>query len=101
MTRQHFGHPEGEVLGGEAQRLDLEALLRGYTLDAAYQLRLEHEVGSIEAGKRADLIALDANLFEVDPHEIHEVKVRLTMVDGEIVHQRGLRDWITDRYLGL
>ncbi|MCP5068520.1 MAG: amidohydrolase [bacterium] len=101
MTRQRFGNPEGEVLGGEAQRLDLETLLRGYTLDAAFQLRLEDEVGSIEVGKRADLIVLGANLFEVDPHAIHDVRVRLTMVGGEIVHERGLRDWIIDRYLGL
>ena len=101
MTRQHFGDPEGEVLGGPEMRLDLETLLRGYTLDAAYQLRLEDEVGSIEVGKQADLIVLDENLFEVPPHDVHEVKVRLTMTGGEVVHERGLADWFVDFYLGL
>ncbi len=101
MTRQRFGEREGEVLGGEELRLSLESLLLGYTLDAAYQLRLEDEVGSIEVGKRADLIVLDDNLFEVDPYEIHDVKVRLTMLDGEVVHERGLRDWFVELYLGL
>ncbi len=101
MTRQRFGEPEGEILGGPQMRLDLETLLRGYTRDAAYQLRLEHEVGSIEVGKQADLVVLDANLFDVRPHAIHRVKVRLTMTAGEIVHERGIRDWFVDWALGL
>ncbi len=101
LTRQAFRDSDGEILGGPEQRLSLPTLLRGYTLDAAYQLRLEDELGSIEVGKRADLIVLDRNLFEEDRTAIHRAKVRLTMVEGEVVHERGLRDWLVDRLLGL
>jgi len=101
VNRQRFGEPDSEILGGEAQRLDLATLLRGYTLDAAYQLRLEAELGSIEVGKSADLIVLDRNLFETERHDLHAAKVRLTMVDGEIVHERGLRNWLVEFVLGL
>lgn len=71
-----------------SERLDLETLIRGYTLDAAYQLRMEDEIGSLEAGKKADLIVLERNLFEVPTYEIHRVGVELTVLDGEIVHRR-------------
>jgi predicted amidohydrolase YtcJ len=57
------------------------------TLGAAYQLRLDDRVGSIEVGKRADLIVLDRNVFEIDPHDIHTANVVLTMMDGRIRHE--------------
>lgn len=101
LTRQAFGDAEGAILGGPEQRLDLPTLLRGYTLDAAHQLRLDEELGSIEVGKQADLIVIDRNLFEVERHAIHRAKVRLTMMGGEVVHERGFRDWLVDRILGL
>ena len=87
-TRQEAGEPEAPVQPRASERLDLETLIRGYTLDAAYQLRMEDEIGSLEAGKKADLIVLERNLFEVPTYEIHRVGVELTMLDGEIVHRR-------------
>jgi predicted amidohydrolase YtcJ len=39
---------------------------------------------SIEMGKRADLVVLGTNLFEVEPSAIHDVPVHLTMMDGRI-----------------
>ena len=100
-TRQAAGEPDSPIQGDIGERLDLETMVRGYTLDAAYQLHLEHEVGSIEVGKRADLIVLSRNLFEIDQYKIHTTKVLLTMVNGVVVHERGLRHWIADRALGL
>lgn len=38
---------------------------------AAYQIRMEDKVGSVEVGKLADLIVLDRNIMEGDPHDIH------------------------------
>ena len=58
-------------------------------------------MGSIEVGKRADLIVLSRNLFEVDRHKIHTSKVLLTMLNGDVVHERGIRNWIADWMLGL
>ena len=85
VTRKRPGHPEDLPLG-ERQRIGLHDALRGYTVNGAYQLRLEHRTGSLTAGKAADLTVLGADLFRVNPHEIHAVPVVLTMMDGRITH---------------
>jgi predicted amidohydrolase YtcJ len=48
-------------------------------------MRLEHKSGSIEVGKRADLIVIDRNLFEIPVTEINEARVLLTLLDGKPV----------------
>jgi predicted amidohydrolase YtcJ len=85
-TRQEPGNPDAPVQPLESERLDIETLIRGYTLDAAYQLHMEDELGSLEVGKKADLVVLDRNLFETDPYEIHETEVVMTVLDGEPVY---------------
>ena len=57
------------------------------TLGAAYQIRMDDRVGSLEAGKLADLIVLDRNIFDIDPHDIHRAEVQLTMMNGRVVHE--------------
>lgn len=71
-----------------AQRVTVEQAVRAYTLDAAYQLHLKQLVGSIEAAKRADMIVLNRNIFELEPHRIHEVSVLETWVDGKPVYRK-------------
>lgn len=85
-TRQYPGEPDAPIQPRESERVDIETLIRGYTIDAAYQLRMEDEIGSIEVGKKADLVVLDQNLFEVDAYAIHQTNVILTVFDGEIVY---------------
>lgn len=85
LTRQRPGHPDDIPLVPR-QRIGLHDALRGYTANGAYQLRLEHRTGSLTAGKAADLTVLGADLFRVDPREIHAVPVALTMMDGRITH---------------
>lgn len=85
VTRTRPGHPEEAPLVAR-QRIGLHDALRGYTANGAYQLRLEHRTGSLTAGKAADLTVLGADLFRVDPHQIHAVPVVLTMMDGRITH---------------
>ena len=51
------------------------------------QLSAADDIGSLEVGKKADLIMLDDDVFELTPHEIHKARVALTMVDGRIVHE--------------
>jgi len=87
-TRQWAGEPDSPVQPRESERLDLESLMRGYTIDAAYQLHMEDEIGSLEVGKKADLVVLDRNLFEIDPYEIHQAQVIMTVMDGEVVYER-------------
>ena len=88
MTRREAGEPESKVLQPESERLSLDAMLRGYTIDAAYQLRLEEQVGSIEVGKQADLVVLEKNLFDVAAEDIHLIKVDETLLGGVSVHRK-------------
>lgn len=67
------------------QAVSLEQAIRSYTLDAAWVNRMDDRVGSIEPGKRADLIVLDRNLFEIRPEEIGDVRVLTTLFDGTVV----------------
>lgn len=83
LTRKRPGFPDDEPLVPR-QRIGLHDALRGYTINGAHQLRMEHEIGSIEVGKRADLVVLGADLFRVRPEEIHAVPVVLTMMDGRV-----------------
>jgi predicted amidohydrolase YtcJ len=83
-----------DVLGEEAvrdvflpdERLDLPTAVRMFTLGSAYVNHLDDVTGSIEVGKRADLVVLDRNLFDLPAEELLEAKALLTMVDGERVH---------------
>jgi len=68
------------------ERLSLEELVRGYTRAAAFQLRHEKDLGSIEVGKSADLVVLDRNLFEVPPHEIRGLRPSAVLVEGQLSH---------------
>lgn len=69
----------------ESERLDLEMLLRGYTSNGAYQLRMENEIGSIEEGKLADLLVFDEDLFDADRYEIWKFKPSIVMMEGALI----------------
>ncbi len=68
------------------QRISLKDALTAYTINSAFVNFTDHETGTIETGKIADLIILDKNLFEIQPTEISEVQVLMTLVDGELVY---------------
>ncbi|MDC0178467.1 amidohydrolase [Woeseiaceae bacterium] len=68
------------------ERIDRETAIEAFTINAAYVNRSEHETGSIEVGKYADLIVLTQNLFEVNELDISETKVMLTLFEGRVVH---------------
>jgi len=68
------------------QRIDLPLALAAFTINAAYVNTHERDTGSVEVGKYADLIVLDRNLFNIDPREISDTSVLLTMVEGQVVH---------------
>ena len=69
-----------------SERLELEQLLRGYTIHAAYPFRMEDRIGSIEVGKLADLVVIDEKLFEMDRYGIHEIVPSAVMMEGEVIH---------------
>ncbi|HQN23197.1 MAG TPA: amidohydrolase family protein, partial [Thermotogota bacterium] len=73
----------GTVLGPE-ERITIDEAIRGYTINAAYQLFMEDIVGSIEVGKFADMIILSENPRETPLDKISEIKVLATYINGEV-----------------
>ncbi|GAB5414329.1 MAG: amidohydrolase [Congregibacter sp.] len=88
LTRQPAGDADFEPQPPVEERIALEQALRGYTLDAAYQLGLEKEIGSIEVGKQADFVVMDRDFFVLDKYRMHQSKVVLTVMDGQHVFER-------------
>ena len=84
VTRRGPTEPEGPAWIPE-EKSDLAAVLAAYTINGAYLNHEEKETGSIEAGKAADLIVLDRDLFKIPPEKIHEAKVVLTLLEGKEV----------------
>ena len=71
----------GLVLG-EHERISLNDALYAITLGAAYTLKLDHVVGSIESGKFADFAVLEEDPFLVEPDQLKDIKIWGTVVDG-------------------
>jgi predicted amidohydrolase YtcJ len=88
VTRQDLeGNPPGGWLPGE--RLTREEALRGFTLDAAWSLFLDREVGSLTVGKRADLVVFARDPMTIPEREIARAEIDYTLVDGQVVYERG------------
>jgi predicted amidohydrolase YtcJ len=85
MTRRDPKDPNAPVWN-PAQRLSLDTLLRAYTIEGAAVNHREQDTGSLEAGKAADFIILDRDLFAIPPEDISETRVLATFVDGVQVH---------------
>ena len=102
-------HNRQEVQGGKdapmspplSERLRLEDLIRGYTYNGTYQLRLDDRLGSIEVGKSADLVVLRENLFDLDRYDIHKTKVEITLMDGKVVYSRNWKAALREMVMNL
>ena len=70
--------------GMAAKTLTVRQVLPMMTIEAAYALLAENEVGSLKPGKLADLVILSANPLVVDPEQIKDIKVQMTMVGGHV-----------------
>ncbi len=80
------GNDVPDVLAPETEKLDLELMLKGYTINGACQLRLEDQIGSIEIGKRAELVVLDEDIFDMNRSSIHKITPLAVMMEGEFIH---------------
>ena len=76
----------GGVVIGPAQRIGRMPALRAVTIDAAWQVFMDDEIGSIEPGKRADLVVLSEN--PLTAQDIRGIKVDRTVIDGATVYAR-------------
>jgi predicted amidohydrolase YtcJ len=72
---------DGRVWGAD-QRIDLDTALRAVTLEAARSLGMEHEIGSIEVGKKADFTVLEADPMAVPLAELRDVPLWGTVFEG-------------------
>jgi predicted amidohydrolase YtcJ len=84
VTRQVPGG--GDEALAPQEGIDLTTAIRAITLNSAYLMNQEDTVGSIEEGKRSDMIVLDKNLFEIPETEIASARVQLTIFDGKVVY---------------
>jgi len=85
------GKPDGGFVPTEA--VSLEDAIKAYTLGAAFAGRREHEEGSLETGKLADLIIVDRDLFKIPVSTIDKTQVLLTVVGGKTVYESA--EWKT------
>jgi predicted amidohydrolase YtcJ len=85
ITRQD---PQGQPAAGwmAGERMSRDETLASFTRNAAFAAHAETLLGTLEAGKLADLVVLSKDIMRVPPQEILSTTVRLTMVGGEIVY---------------
>ena len=79
---------DGKNPGGwvPEEKVPIEEAVRAYTVNGAWAEFAESYKGTLEAGKLADLVVLDRDIFAIPPEEIGGVKVRMTVFDGKILY---------------
>lgn len=80
LKRSFGAHPFGTT-----EAVDIHAALRSYTIWAAQQLFLEHQIGSLEVGKDADIAVWDRDIYTVPSAQLKDLKCELTLLHGEVV----------------
>ncbi len=88
VTRQQAGNPDYPIQAKISERLSVDQAIRAHTIDAAWQLGLEDEIGSLEPNKLADFVILDNDPYSVPVHELHRIEVNRTYSDGRLVYER-------------
>lgn len=78
--------PEGGEPFNPQNMLTREELLTAWTRGGAYDLYREDELGTLEAGKKADIAVLSGDIFTVPMEQIRSLTVDMTFVDGKVVH---------------
>ena len=86
VARKNYDGTTAGVDNGE--KLTLPEALRANTIGSAIVYGRDDEIGTLEAGKLADVIVLDRNLFTADVEEIKDAEVALTVMDGNVVYAR-------------
>ncbi|MGD2135495.1 MAG: amidohydrolase [Gemmatimonadales bacterium] len=78
-------NPDGWV---PQQKITVEEALAGYTTGAAFAAFLDDRLGTIEEGKYADLVVLSEDILTMDPVDIPNAQVDVTIAEGEVVFER-------------
>lgn len=80
VTRTH--RDDQETVYGPEYRVSIHEALKAYTINAAWQIHKDNELGSLEKNKKADLLILSKNPYQVDPMELESIEVVETIMDG-------------------
>ena len=86
ITRQTAKGRYGLQPFGTAEAVDIHTALRSYTAWGSRQMFLEGKIGTLEAGKRADIAVWDRDLYSVSAEQIKDLKCLMTLLDGEVVY---------------
>ena len=70
------------------EKITVEEALRAYTATNALGSFMETEIGTLQPGRRADMVLLSENILVIDRNRIGDVAVDYTIVDGEVVYER-------------
>ena len=70
------------------ERMDIDEIVKAATYGGAYSMYMEDEIGTIEKGKKADLVLLDMNIFESDIEDVSNVTPIGTIFDGKLVYDK-------------
>ncbi|KAA9018349.1 amidohydrolase family protein [Niallia endozanthoxylica] len=85
VTRLALGENDPNKVLWPEERVSLDQMITSYTMNGAYANFREEETGSIEEGKKADLVVLEKNLFEIPESEISETNILMTIFEGKEV----------------
>ena len=78
---------KGQSFGGKKEAIDRMLALKAYTKNAAYLLWKEDELGSLKAGKIADIVVFEDDFLKVPDEALKDVRVYMTVANGETVYQ--------------
>lgn len=86
MTRMDIGvEDESRMQPPKEERATLDQMIRSFTINAAYMYEKEDEIGSLETGKKADMVILDRDIRKMNPNEIYKAREEHTIIGGEFV----------------
>lgn len=87
ITRIAEGETDPQKIANPDERATLPDMIASFTIEGAYANHVDEITGSIEVGKKADIVVLDKNLFAIPATEIKDAKVLLTLVEGKEVYR--------------
>ena len=82
------GKYPGSMRPTESAKLCVGDLMKGYTINGARQMRLENEMGSLEAGKTANLLVVSDDPYRVPPEKLGAINIEAVIFDGELIRGR-------------
>jgi predicted amidohydrolase YtcJ len=88
VARKTLHGTYGATPFGTAESVDIKTALRSYTIWAAHQIFLEDRIGSLEAGKDADIAVWNKNMYSVPTDELKDLVCDMTLLRGKVVYRR-------------